>query len=341
MRFLRHIAGSRVPEAVLLSIAGAFACYILVAPLVARLQAWQNRMRWKERPKPTRVWRRGMIEKDGTPRIHVRRSDSDVVEITELNGTPVASVTKPEPSKRVMKRAAEFYWREAADKDTGYARPGYRKFRWGSTLYDGYFFLKDVGWIVHYDGKTRLPDFYVSPSGVHDSPPGPDDRFREGPGLRYLAKVEGKARKGVSTRERFFAFCEEAPHRMEVIYTARAKRFKVTNLRRRRKKDPASEFSEYDNVYMFAILDGNNIVTMDHRGNVETTVTVPEGILRSGHVFLWNDEDVGPLVVWPPAGDGEPNRVLVFDRDGNQIAEHEWTDPVREERQDEDSHHRR
>ena len=148
--------------------------------------------------------------------------------------------------------------------------------------------------------------------------------------------MEGKARKGVSTRERFFAFCEEAPHRMEVIYTARAKRFKVTNLRRRRKKDPASEFSEYDNVYMFAILDGNNIVTMDHRGNVETTVTVPEGILRSGHVFLWNDEDVGPLVVWPPAGDGEPNRVLVFDRDGNQIAEHEWTDPVREERQDED-----
>lgn len=338
MDMLIRIAGSRVWAAMLLFIAMLAVSFAFAflwerhwdSVEQQRLFEEQRRARIAElrrlaelEPEPEKdiLDRTIRFERDGSPRILITRYRSNVnfsPVLTTLDGTPVPMKPEDDWLRLLGREFTRIGWEYGPDSPAKYGRRAppkwYRSFRWGWKLEGNYFYMTDRGWIAHYDQTSRLPDLYLSPSGMRDSPPAPDDRFG-----KAVWSWLGDDHRAIVDEGRVYILQDKAPRHSHLVHTARTQKLGVTRFYRKS--------AGRKSVTYFLVVDGNDIIIINNKYVTLATITLPEGFLSWDFDLTFvNEDDSGPYIVWRDAYSEQPGRAYIFDGQGKQTATYQWPD---------------
>jgi hypothetical protein len=259
------------------------------------------------------------MERDGTPRlVDMSAGYPGAIKIMDLDGNLVDELSYREWQKRQMAyymiARRDEPWLDAYRRPTRY---GFWGWGWARSKHGALFLMRDDGYLVVYDRRTRRPALYVSPSGVSPAQPADDDRFREPTG---------------------FGLAEDL-----LVLNADGKLF-VADLDARRLKTVYSSTSgpvhacalvvQFPHMQMtggdvdICVLDGDKVTLLDPEGNTKLTVRIPEEMPTTG-MINFGTGDEGIFAVWTPQwwAEDKTARAAVFDSDGKLLAKHEWAPP--------------
>ena len=323
MKALRSLAVSCLAEGIVVLVAAAVVLFTAAGFLSAILFTFGSRPAMD----PFH-WADVAVEKDGTPRFVGYDFQRELAFVYELDRRLVARVPLRDWEGKIIP------WGMLAYPKTYYTffhffnynsryRSDWRYYR-GLGMSDlPIYYLPSERYIVKYDPETRLPDYYISPSGLSPQLPSARDRFQQ---LRILwGKQE----------EDFFLFFHGQVHRlvlkarrMKEIYRARAGTLRVKVLRESKEKKTKEGERIVTHRYFVWVLDGSDLLLMDIDGTVRARLQIPTQMVsrRTINVGL-GDNDL--MAVWNGrnfrrAEKDQSGQVLVFDKDGARIATHRW-----------------
>lgn len=310
MRGTGRIARSRLAEGAVVFLAALLASGVVISAILVPFR------------EPVTVPSMLQMERDGTPRlVAMTPGYPGTVKIMDLEGNLVAELSYTEWQERLMVSNGILLGRRGETWHDDYRRPTrYGFWGWAHSKHGALFLMRDDGYLVLYDRRTRRPALYVSPSGMSPAPPEDDDRFR---GLTGFALAEDLL--VLNANGKLFVADLDA-RRLKTIYSARSDRLRTCTLVRF--TPPVRGWADQGDVDI-VILDGDEVALADVEGKLKLTVRLPEEMADKGIINFGIGDD-GIFAVWTPYwwAEDKKARAAVFDAGGKLIAKHEVTIPT-------------